>query len=237
MQQQNRYNSNDDYINDENSEEQLYANAVMLRRLIAFFFTEAAIILFFNYTHIFKGIESILLASLILFCNALVFCIVLKKYLKPVLKWPHFSIKNLLLYCLLAVVAAVIVNYIISWLNQSVFNRDATFYQNFVTLQYPVLAMVLIVAVLPAFVEELGYRGILQTGLSQIIGVKKANRLTSFMFAILHINFISFFWLLPFAFALGLIRQKHQTIWYGVAIHFCFNVTACIIELRNVGLL
>ena len=87
-----------------------------------------------------------------------------------------------------------------------------------------------LVAVLPAIFEELAYRGIILQGLFKLAEERQAIFISAFLFAIIHMSFISFFWLLPFAIWLGNVRLKEKTIWYGVLIHFFFNLTACFFE-------
>jgi membrane protease YdiL (CAAX protease family) len=103
-------------------------------------------------------------------------------------------------------------------------------------LKYAKLITILVVALQPAIFEELAFRGVLQEGLNKITDKKQAIFISAFLFTILHMSFISFFWLLPFALCLGYVRMKEETIWYGVLIHFCFNTTACFLEFFELNL-
>jgi len=76
----------------------------------------------------------------------------------------------------------------------------------------------------------------MQQGLSKVVDQRQAIFITAFLFSLLHLSFISFFWLLPFAIWLGYIRKQEETLWYGVAIHFCFNTTACFLEFFELNL-
>jgi len=97
--------------------------------------------------------------------------------------------------------------------------------------------MIFLVAFLPAIFEELAYRGVILFCLTKITFERQAILIAAFLFAVVHMSFISFFWLLPFAIWLGNIRLREKTIWYGIVIHFCFNLTACLVEFYEVGLL
>ncbi|MDB5013697.1 MAG: family intrarane metalloprotease, partial [Daejeonella sp.] len=93
------------------------------------------------------------------------------------------------------------------------------------------LLLFIYVAVLPAIFEELAYRAYLLQALKEVVDDKQAIFISAVLFAIIHISFISLFWLLPFALVLGYICVKENSIWYGVAIHFTFNLTACVLDL------
>jgi len=83
---------------------------------------------------------------------------------------------------------------------------------------------------MPALFEELGYRGYLLQTLLKVADKEQAIYISAFLFAIIHMSFISLFWLIPFALFLGFVRTKENTLWYGVSIHFCFNLTACLFD-------
>jgi len=197
--------------------------------LIAFFVIDLICCLT---SHFMDGYDftSMLVCDAIMLINTAIFCFALRRDIGRILQWKSFSIGKLVLYSLLAVIGSIAVQISVTQINQVLFHRDYHFYPLFLTTDYPFTYMLLCVAVLPAFVEEFGYRGFLISGLEKIIDPKQAMYIASFAFAIMHLSFISFFWLLPFAFLLGRIRQKENTIWYGVVIHFIFNATACLWE-------
>lgn len=93
--------------------------------------------------------------------------------------------------------------------------------------------MVLFTAVLPALLEELAYRGYLLQVLMKVMDKQQAIFITSVLFALVHLSVLSLFWLVPFAWLLGHVAVKEKTIWYGVVIHFLFNLTACFFDLYS----
>jgi membrane protease YdiL (CAAX protease family) len=96
--------------------------------------------------------------------------------------------------------------------------------------------MILLVAILPALFEELAYRGIILHNLLKLADEKQAIHISAFLFAIIHMSFISMFWLVPFAIWLGNVRTKEKTLWFSVLIHVCFNLTACLFEFYELWL-
>ena len=141
----------------------------------------------------------------------------------PILRWDSFSVQKVLLYGLMGIAAAVVVYYSVKWLNRNIFDKDVFYYNVFRPYSYPRMGMLALIALYPAIVEELAFRGILQEGLLKCIVPEQVVYVSAFLFAIIHMSLISFFWLLPFAILLGKIRMKEGTIWYGVVIHFLFN--------------
>lgn len=152
---------------------------------------------------------------------------------KYLLKWPDFSLQKLLLFIVVAALASVIVQYVVTHLNLSIWNKTNNYYDTFSMHPYGKYLMILSIAIFPALFEELAFRGYLMQKLTIILDGKQAVYISSFMFFIMHFSMISFFWLLPFAIVIGFIRLKEKTIWYGVIIHFIFNLTACLYELAN----
>ena len=151
--------------------------------------------------------------------------------LKASLLWRHFELKKLLIYGVIAITAAIFVHYATGWLNLNIFYTDNSYYPFFKPHRYGAALMVLFTAILPALFEELAYRGYLLQTLSEVMDGQQAIFITSVLFALVHLSFLSLVWLIPFALWLGIIALKEKTIWYGVAIHFLFNLTACMFEI------
>jgi len=153
--------------------------------------------------------------------------------IKPVLVWNNFNWLRLLAYSSIAITSAVFVNYTTSWLNHSIFFIDFNYYLFFKPHKYSIALMVLFTAVLPALLEELAYRGYLLQVLMKVMDKQQAIFITSVLFALVHLSVLSLFWLVPFAWLLGHVAVKEKTIWYGVVIHFLFNLTACFFDLYS----
>jgi uncharacterized protein len=136
---------------------------------------------------------------------------------------------------ILAILFSVLVSFVIRQLNISFFNADTSYYNSYKLYIAPQLVMIYSIALMPAFFEELAFRGILFNHLSFVLSDRLVILFTSFMFAALHLNLISLMWLVPFGLLLGYLRMKYDTIWYGIIFHFVFNITACLIDLYQQG--
>jgi membrane protease YdiL (CAAX protease family) len=166
----------------------------------------------------------------------IVFIIFTFKDIKNSLKWNNFSIGRLLLYIVIAILFSIVVQFVVGLLNRNLFEEDYYYYFTFSNTSSPMLYMLLMIAVQPAIVEELGYRGLIMSQLSTILDSKQVIFISAFVFALIHLNIFSMLWIMPFAIFLGYIKEKENTIWYGVVVHFMFNATACLFEFYDLRL-
>ncbi len=204
--------------------------------LAIFFGVHLTVCLVSNFTTFTRGLIPLLIADGVLSIFTLVYVVLFWKDLKRLFRWPNFSINKVIGYSLTAVIGAIVVNYTVKWLNKTIFDTEFYYYSAFSHLKYAKFITVLAVALQPAIFEELAFRGVMQEGLNKITDARQAIFISAFLFTILHLSFVSFFWLLPFALWLGYIRMKEETIWYGMIIHFCFNTTACFLEFFELNL-
>jgi uncharacterized protein len=200
----------------------------------AFYAIEFIVCAVFTFTDYFDTVNWLLIIDGVMAATALGFTAIAWKQVKESLRWPNIAVLKLLGYSSCAVVFSLFVHLTVGWLNESIFGSDNSYYIFFSGMRYPLLGMLLTIAVQPAIFEELAYRGFLFSGIKQLTDEKQSLFIASFAFALIHFSFLSFFWLLPFAIWLGYIRIKENTIWYGVVIHFVFNATSVLCEYYNV---
>lgn len=206
--------------------------------VMAFFSINLVVCLLFNFwPPAGETITGLIIVDSFLFLCAMIFAYLMREQIRPLLKWEKFSWWKLSILIIVAVASAIVVNYGVKWINKSVFDRELFYYASFRHLAYPKLTMFLLIAFIPAFSEELAYRGVIQAGLLKVMHGRQAVVMTALLFAIIHMSLISFFWLLPFALFLGWLRQRGQTLWYGIVVHFFFNATTCFMELHELGLM
>lgn len=90
--------------------------------------------------------------------------------------------------------------------------------------------------VLPAFVEEIYFRGFCQTTLEHRIGVTPAILLTSLLFALAHGNM----WYIHLYFGLGCflgwIYSKSGSLWPAIAAHFINNTWTFVTHMMGVDI-
>jgi membrane protease YdiL (CAAX protease family) len=91
--------------------------------------------------------------------------------------------------------------------------------------------MILIDAIMPAIVEELAFRGIIQTELEQITGMREALLIQAALFSVLHLLPMMF----PSHFIMGLcfgyLRQRTKSLYPGMLLHASWNTLAICQEV------
>jgi uncharacterized protein len=200
-------------------------------KLVAIFFAAQAIICAAaNYVHVFHTLVWSISIDVVLAILAVTFFCNNWNENRTVFNWRSFSVSKLTGYCIIAAAGSVVVSFCVQWLNRSLFSEEFSYYAFYADYKYGKLLAVFFIAVMPALFEELGYRGFVMGRLLNVVEKNQAIFITSFLFAIMHMSFISLFWLIPFALLLGYVRVKENTLWYGVCMHFMFNFTVCLSE-------
>lgn len=184
-----------------------------------------------SFVGIFKTLGWSLFFDILMAISAILFFAYNWSENKHLLKWKSFSFLKLSGYAAIAICCSVIVHYSVGWLNVVIFNKDENYFELLRGNLAAEVFLIFFTAVMPALFEELGYRGYLLQNLLRIADKDQAIYITSFLFAIIHMSFISLFWLIPFALFLGYTRVKENTLWYGIFIHFFFNLTACVFQI------
>ena len=155
--------------------------------------------------------------------------------IKPVLKFRNFNVVRLTGCISLAVVASIVVNIVVTKMNYSFFRTDTSYYNLYSVYTMPVLIMIYSIALNPAIIEELAFRGVLYSYLNTFLNERLVIIVTGFAFGMMHLSFVSLFWLVPFGILVGAMRKRFGTIWYGVIFHFTFNLVAVLFDLYRHG--
>lgn len=82
----------------------------------------------------------------------------------------------------------------------------------------------------PAIFEELAFRGFIYSSIIKRFSVPATILTTSLLFAALHLSLTLLLWLLPLGLLFAYFRHKYQSLWYGIAGHFCYNFTIIALE-------
>lgn len=155
--------------------------------------------------------------------------------IRPLYSFRNVSPFRFITIGLLAVCLAVLVNLFAHYINIHFFEEEINIIAPYLVYSNTALIFIFSVAVFPAIIEELGYRAYIFNSIRDIAGSSSAIAISSMSFAIAHRNLTSLFWLIPFAFWMGYLRNKYDTLWYGIAAHFMFNLTTCVWELYQYG--
>jgi membrane protease YdiL (CAAX protease family) len=94
-----------------------------------------------------------------------------------------------------------------------------------------VVVLILIVVVGAPIVEEIVYRGAVQSHLQRTAGTTAALLGTAVLFAAIHMSFIEFPGLFAFALVLGYTRLRSDTLGLPIVTHMAFNAAGLILVL------
>lgn len=223
-----------EYLGVESTRISLFNN-IYLQKAFGFFIVYLFICLMVQFSNWFNNYSRLFWIELLLAAFTLFHFFKNYKAIKPVLRFRNFNITRLIGCISLAAIASVVVNIIITQLNFSFFGTDTSYYELYNVYSMPVLLMVYSIAVYPAIIEEIAFRGVLYNYLNKVFDGRLVVVATGFMFGIMHLSFISLFWLVPFGILAGGMRKRFGTIWYGVAFHFSFNLIAVLFDLYRHG--
>lgn len=90
------------------------------------------------------------------------------------------------------------------------------------------LVVIMVVAILPAIVEELFFRGLIQKVLERIMSPIVAAILAGTCFGLYHINPFQVVPLIGLGVFFGLLRYRSQTLWLPISAHFFNNLMAVL---------
>ncbi len=224
------------YLGDQAIAINIFNNSA-LRSLFIFYFIYLFICLLVKHTSFFQNYDQLFWVELLLAGITLLFAWQNKEQLKPLLTFKRINPFIMLLVVILAAAASVVVSFTIREVNITFFNSEVSYYQGYKSYFFPVVLMVYSIAILPAFIEELAFRGIMYNYCNAFLDERLVVAVTAFLFAIMHLSLISLVWLLPFGFFIGHMRLRYHTLWYGIIFHFIFNLKACIIDLLREGII
>ncbi len=202
-----------------------------IKQALLFVFIHGTIVYSFGYLDFFQTLNWSIAINSLLAVVAVIFFTINWSSLKDLLLWPNFSPALLLRYCSIAILGSLVVSFIFSEIFYFIYSRHISFYYFYSSHKHSLELIVIFKTIIPALFEEVAFRGFLLGKLLNSVGRKKAIILSSVVFAFMHRSYISFFWITPFAILVSQIRIKEKTLWYGVFIHFCFNLTATILEI------
>ena len=222
------------YLGDETTKISLFNNA-NLQAAFSFFIVYLFVCLAVQFTNWFDNYAQLFWVEIFLAAFTLYHVFKNFKAIKPLLKWRNFNVIRLAGCISLAAIASFVINIIVIKLNFSFFRTDTSYYNRYSIYTMPAAVMIYSIALNPAIIEELAFRGVLYNYLNKFLDERLVVYVTAFVFAIMHLSFISLFWLVPFGIFVAVMRKRFGTIWYGVVFHFTFNLVAVLFDLYRHG--
>jgi membrane protease YdiL (CAAX protease family) len=156
------------------------------------------------------------------------------KNILPLLKLKNLKVKPIIAILLLAPALAYGIENLSSYLNKILFNEVASkYYYDFIFSSSPLFLTTLSVGIIPSIFEEIAFRGFVFKELFSIFSLKVTILITTVLFTILHLSFISFVWIFPLGIVFGYLRARYRTLWYSIFAHFTYNTSIVLIEYFN----
>ena len=101
----------------------------------------------------------------------------------------------------------------------------------FIAAEWPLWSIFLLVSIAPAVLEELAFRGVIQSSLERMLNARDAWLIQAALFSILHLHPLMF----PSHFLMGLcfgyMRRRSRSIYPGMLLHACWNALVVLQEL------
>lgn len=170
------------------------------------------------------------LVEIIFILMTLGFCTLDIKGIIKLYRFPKMDIKGGLMTFLVPVGSAFLVYYGIYWLNNALELYDENVFAEYSYYENSLFWAILFIAILPPIFEELAFRGFLFNQMRKVSSVQVTIIATSFLFALVHFSFISFIWIFPFGLFLGYLRQRYQTLWLSMIVHFIHNFLVLMLD-------
>lgn len=188
----------------------------------------------FKFTSFFpQGLEGMVGVTIIDVLIVIAFWVHNHREISPLFSLANIELKIVGLTMIGAIVGSVVVSLIANWINLSI--QDDTFYNTYLfeDTGSPFLFSTIFIAVQPAIFEEVAFRGFLFNNIARISNGESAVYITGFIFGLMHLQFISLLWLVPIGLAFAFLRNKYNTLWYGVIGHFTYNFCITFFEFKG----
>lgn len=123
----------------------------------------------------------------------------------------------------LAVVSFVASSALLWLITRALPMPNVQYSESYVASGYGWWSALAMIAVHPAIFEELAFRGVIRSALRRTLSGREAAIVTAMLFAILHLNVVSFPNLLVMGLLLGFVREKSGSLYPCMILHACHN--------------
>ncbi|HEX9395654.1 MAG TPA: CPBP family glutamic-type intramembrane protease [Burkholderiales bacterium] len=96
---------------------------------------------------------------------------------------------------------------------------------------WPVWSMFLLVSLMPAFFEELAFRGVIQSSLERVFNTRDAWLIQAALFSVLHLAPLAFPSHFLMGLCFGMVRRRTRSVYPGMVLHASWNAYVVLGEL------
>ncbi|MEE2711871.1 MAG: type II CAAX endopeptidase family protein [Planctomycetota bacterium] len=98
---------------------------------------------------------------------------------------------------------------------------------------WPLWSAFALISVAPAMIEEIAFRGIIQSRLEFVMRPRDALIVQAAMFSVLHMLPLVYISHFIMGLGFGVLRQKTGSIWPGVLVHMAWNAWVLVMEMAG----
>ena len=177
-------------------------------------------------------LENGMLSMVIFFVSGLIYCLIKRIRFADIFPFEKIGAGYLAKLCVIGLSFSLMSNYVVDLINNTfgLFGIENTGGSYDVGSEPNALLYILTVAILPAFVEEFAFRGVVM-GVLRPYSSGLAILVSSATFALMHGNFVQ----LPFTFCCGLVFAyidiKTNSLLPSIIVHFLNNVLSVLAEV------
>ena len=207
-----------------------------LTLIFGYYFSLLGFLVFLYATDFQQNTSSALISDCLFAAITIGFAIQNYAEIRPLFSFENVHLKILLILAGAEIVFAFGVTHFSEFLNSEFFSsRERSYSSLYQDSSSPFFFTLLSVALFPAIFEELGFRGVLFNHLSKVTSSGATIIVTAAMFTIIHLSLISLIWILPLGLLFAYLRNKYNTLWYGIAGHFIYNGSIVVLEFLKEG--
>lgn len=136
---------------------------------------------------------------------------------------------NLIIVAIAVVFIALATGYfkLLEHLGVPIYTTSALFTAN----DWPLWSIFLLISIAPAVLEEIAFRGVIQSSLERMLNARDAWLIQAALFSVLHLHPLIF----PSHFLMGLcfgyMRRRSRSVYPGMLLHACWNALVVLQEL------
>ena len=177
-----------------------------------------------------QAVSSIVLILL----PAIIYILVTKGKFKQVLRLNKLSLKQIMITIIIAIIC-IPLTMCLSFIGGMFFKNNIGVYITSIATSTPLIVMLLLVAVMPAIIEEISLRGVVLWGYNGQSKVKAA-LFTGVFFGILHLDGHQFLAAAVLGFIMAYVVRVTNSIFSSMIIHFIVNGSSVILLATSLNM-
>ena len=181
-------------------------------------------------SRVIQAVSSIVLILL----PAIIYILITKGRFKQVLRLNKLSFKQIIITIIIAIIC-IPLSTCLSIIGLMFFKNNIGAYMTSIATSTPLIVMLLLVAVMPAIIEEISLRGVVLWGYNGQSKVMAA-LFTGVFFGILHLDGLQFIYATVLGFIMAYVVRVTNSIFSSMIIHFIVNGSSVILLATSLNM-